>query len=351
MRIALLHPTYWPEVRRGSERLAHDLAAALARRDHDVTVLTTHDAPRAVEGVDGFEVVRARRLPQLPGMHWYDEYAGAIPATVTGILRGGYEIVHALYPVDGWSARLAQNLGGPPYALSIHGVVNREYLVRRRHRLEMLRAAAADAVAVSALSEAAAEPLRRFALASPVIVPGGVAPADYNGPVERPATTRLLCPASLDDPRKRGSLLGEAFGLARERVADARLVLAGDPGGLEGAGIERAEPATTPALAAAYRGATATVLPSDDEAFGLVLVESLAAGTPVVAARAGGCPEIVDDPRIGRLFEPGDAAGLARAIGEAIALAADPETAGRCRGHARRWDWDVVVERYEALYA
>jgi len=295
--------------------------------------------------------VRARRVPQLPGMHWYDEYAGAIPATVAGILRGGFDVVHALYPVDGWSARLAQRLGGPPYALSVHGVLNREYLVRRRHRLEMVRAAAAGAVAVSALSEAAAEPMRRLALADPAVVPGGVAPGDYAGPVKRPEAPTLLCPASLDDPRKRGPLLGEAFGLVRERLPDARLVLASDPGGLEGPGIERAEPTDTAGLAAAYRGATATVLPSDDEAFGLVLVESLAAGTPVVAARAGGCPEIVDDPAVGRLFEPGKPVDLARAVAEAIALAGDPHTAQRCREHARRWDWDVVVGRYEALYS
>jgi phosphatidylinositol alpha-mannosyltransferase len=351
VRIALLHPTYWPEVRRGSERLAHDLAAALARRGHEVTLLSTHPGPREVERADGFEVVRARRVPRLPGMHWYDEYAGAIPATVSGIVRGGYEVVHALYPVDGWSARLAQNLGGPRYALSIHGVVNREYLVRLRHRLEMLRAAAAGAIAVSALSDAAAEPLRRYALADPVIVPGGVVPDDYAGPRERPRVPTLLCPASLDDPRKRGALLAAAFASVRERDGAARLVLAGDPGGLAGPGIEHSDPTTTADLAAAYRAASATVLPSDGEAFGLVLVESLAAGTPVVAARSGGCPEIVDDPAIGRLFEPGDAADLARAIGESVALADDPATAERCRAHARRWDWDAVVERYEALYA
>ena len=77
----------------------------------------------------------------------------------------------------------------------------------------------------------------------------------------------------------------------------------------------------------------------------------MAAGTPVVAARSGACPEIVDDPRVGRLFEPGDAADLARAIGEALDLAADPETVAACREQARRWDWSRVVERYEALYA
>jgi glycosyltransferase involved in cell wall biosynthesis len=128
-------------------------------------------------------------------------------------------------------------------------------------------------------------------------------------------------------------------------------VLAGDPGELCGAGIAVATAASTPELAGAYRSATATVLPADDEAFGLVLLESLAAGTPVVAARSGACPEIVDDERIGRLFDPGDPADLARAAGEALELAADPATAAACRAHARRWDWSVVVERYEALYA
>ena len=230
-------------------------------------------------------------------------------------------------------------------------MLNREYLVRRRQRLEMLRAAIAGATAVTALSEAAAEPLRRYALADPVVVPGGVVAADYAGPVERPRVPTLLCPASLDDPRKRGPLLLEAFGLVRAERPDARLVLAGDPGGLAGPGVERAEPASTAALAAAYRVASATVLPADDEAFGLVLVESLAAGTPVVAARSGACPEIVDDPRVGRLFESGDAKGLARAIGEALDLAADPATVAACREHAGRWDWSRVVERYEALYA
>ncbi len=352
MRIALLHPTYWPEVRRGSERLAHDLAAALAGRGHEVTLLTTHAGARADTRENGFRVVRGRRVPALPGMHWYDEYAGAIPATLAGLLRGDYELAHALYPVDGWTARQASRLGGPPYVLSIHGVVNREYLVRRRHRLEMLKAAADGAAAVSALSEAAAEPLRRYALADPAILPGGVTLADYAGPVERPAPPVLLCPASLADPRKRGALLAEGFGLLRAEVPGARLVLAGDPGALAGgAGIEVATAAGTAELAAAYRGASATVLPSDDEAFGLVLVESLAAGTPVVAARSGACPEIVDDERVGRLFEPGDPRDLARALGEALALAADPATADACRAHARRWDWSRVVERYEALYA
>jgi glycosyltransferase involved in cell wall biosynthesis len=284
----------------------------------------------------------------------------AAPSALRELLRTEADIVHGLYPTDGWVARLGRRWGTPPYVLSIHGILNRQFLVRRRRRLEMLCQAAADAGAVSALSEAGAEPLRRFAIADPVLLPGGVVSADYAGPVERPEHPVLLCPASLNDPRKRGAILVDAFAQARRRHPLAELRLAGgaDPRQREpvstsdGAadGVELIEIAGTAELASAYRSASVTVLPSDDEAFGLVLVESLAAGTPVVAARSGGCVEIVTDERTGRLFDPGDATDLARAIGEAIELAADPQTAEVCRRHALNWEWATVVERYESVY-
>jgi phosphatidylinositol alpha-mannosyltransferase len=148
-----------------------------------------------------------------------------------------------------------------------------------------------------------------------------------------------------------------AFARLRERRPAARLVLAGldDPTqGDEAVGLPPgavlAPVTTTEELADAYAGAAVSVLPSVHEAFGLVLVESLTAGTPAVAARSGACPEVLDDDRIGRLFEPDDEEDLARALDEALDLAADPATAARCREHAARWDWDRILPRYEELY-
>lgn len=68
------------------------------------------------------------------------------------------------------------------------------------------------------------------------------------------------------------------------------------------------------------------VLPSLREPFGLVLLEAMAAGTPVVATAAGGVGEIVTDGVHGVLVAPGDSAALAAAVG---ALLADPDTARR----------------------
>jgi glycosyltransferase involved in cell wall biosynthesis len=360
MRVTLLNPTYWPEVRRGSERLAHDLGVALAGRGHRVRLITAHPGAREVAIEDGVEVVRGRRWPEVPGLTWYyDEHLTAAPSTLLELARDDADVVHALYPTDGWAANIARGRGGAPYVFSVHGIINRQWLVRRRRRLDMLRQAAAGAAVVTALSDAGAQPLRRFALADPAILPGGVVCADYEGDAITPERPVLLCPASLDDPRKRGALLVEAAELVRERRPDVTLKLAGgrdprqsEPVEIAAAGdwIQRASIDSTAGLARAYREASVTVLPSDDEAFGLVLLESLASGTPVVASRAGGCVEIVTDDAVGRLFEPGDPRDLARAIGEALDLATDPATATACRRHAADWDWARVVERYEEVY-
>jgi glycosyltransferase involved in cell wall biosynthesis len=358
VRIALLHPTYWPEVRRGSERLAHDLGAALTAHGHEVTLLTSHDAATTQSVEDGMQVIRERRPPRPPGAHLYEDHVATVPQTVWRLLRGGFDLAHALLPVSGWAASRARRLGGPPYVLSIHGILNREYLVNRRYRMEMLKSAMADAAATSVLSDAAAEPFRRYALGDPVILPGGVICADYAGARSPSEVPTVLCAASLGDPRKRGPLLMGAFARLREEVPEARLVLAGgeDPyGGRVEAGlaegVEKLRIERTDSLAAAYRSAWATVLPAIHEAFGLVLLESLASGTPVVAARSGAGPDVAGGDGTGRLFEPDDEEDLARAMREALELSTAPDSAERCREQAGRYDWERVVESYERVYA
>ena len=104
-----------------------------------------------------------------------------------------------------------------------------------------------------------------------------------------------------------------------------------------------------------YRGvirrARALVLPSEWEAFGLVLLEAMAAGTPVVATAVGGVPDVLDHGRCGRLVSYGDAAALANAL---RSVTDDPEQTERERAAARErvlgFDWSLTVERHQALY-
>ena len=73
----------------------------------------------------------------------------------------------------------------------------------------------------------------------------------------------------------------------------------------------------------------------------------------MLGARSGAIPEVVDDPHIGVLVEHEheDPGALARAMDDALALAADPATAGACRAHAERYSAERCIDAYLALYA
>jgi len=99
------------------------------------------------------------------------------------------------------------------------------------------------------------------------------------------------------------------------------------------------------------RRSTALVLPSEWEAFGLVLLEAMAAGTPVVATAVGGVPEVLDEGRAGRLVPYGDPAALRNAL---KATVEDPETTRRlvraAAERVRSYDWSETTGRLRALY-
>jgi phosphatidylinositol alpha-mannosyltransferase len=358
MRIALLHPTYWPEVRRGSERMLHDLGTTLAGRGHDVTLLTGHRGRPSVSIEDGIRVVRRWRPPErLPLTRAYEYHLASAPNAFLGLLRGRFDIAHAFFPVEAWAAARARRLGGPPLVFSLNGIPTRPYLVGRRYRLETIQSAIRGSEAVCVLSEAAARSLRRYLHCEPVVLPGGVLTERFAVEAPRAPEPTLICAASLGDPRKRGPLLISAFRRLRERRPDARLRLVrGRDAVMSGPEPELCQGAEwivadrTEELARAYATAWGSVLPAIEEAFGLVLVESLTAGTPVVAARSGGCPEIVDDDAVGRLFAPDDEEALVEAMDAVLELGAGPASAAICRKRAARYDWSRLVERYEDLY-
>ena len=106
-------------------------------------------------------------------------------------------------------------------------------------------------------------------------------------------------------------------------------------------------------LAATLAAADAVVLPSRYEPFGIVALESAAAGAPLVASTAGGLAEVVTDGETGVSFAPGDVAGLAAAVGRVLA---DPRGAARRARAARErlatdFDWSRIAAETAAVYA
>jgi glycosyltransferase involved in cell wall biosynthesis len=104
-------------------------------------------------------------------------------------------------------------------------------------------------------------------------------------------------------------------------------------------------------LAAAYASADLFVLPSKTETLGLVLLEAMASGCPVVACRAGGVPDAIRDGETGFLFDPDDQASLVATVQKAFAnnelLAAIRENA-RC--DVEQHSWDHATANLRLLY-
>ena len=159
--------------------------------------------------------------------------------------------------------------------------------------------------------------------------------------------------------------LTEAFASLARTDRSSHLVIVGEDGGMRAAVDGRGKALGVSdrihllghidddtVLASAYREARLTALPSEYEAFGLVLLESLAAGTPVVASRVGGIPEFVEDGKAGLLVPPKAPVALAEAIGR---LWSDREFARRLGEYGReqivpRYTWDGLADRLDAIY-
>ncbi len=94
------------------------------------------------------------------------------------------------------------------------------------------------------------------------------------------------------------------------------------------------------------------VLPSRSEGTPIVLLETLAAGVPVIASAVGGVPDLIAAPAEGALVPPDDAVALAAAIRAALGAPAAAQAAARsAQEHVRReYDFETWISRHEALY-
>ena len=108
-------------------------------------------------------------------------------------------------------------------------------------------------------------------------------------------------------------------------------------------------------LPAIYRAGDVTILPSwtAGEAFGLVLIEAMACGRPVIASDLPGVRTVVSDGEDGLLVPPGDETALAAAIRSMAALPPERRLAMGMAGRSKveaRYSWERIGDRLEALY-
>ncbi len=350
MKLAIVTASYHPHPGGVAEHVAGS-AAALAERGHEVTVL----APGPPLAEDGPEVVRVGRRVPIP---WKGASAGVTLGS--GLLRrlrallmpGRFDVVHVHEPLTPLLPAAAVWLAfgnGVPVAATFHAGAESDLPYRLLRRpLGRVMARIEGRIAVS---EVARDLIERYFPGEYAIIPNGVDVSRFR-PTPRPGTATILFVGRLD-PRKGVDVLVRAMPGVRARVPEARLLLVGD--GPERRRLEQLAARLAPgavvfaagdtpneALPAWYARADVACFPSThNESFGIVLLEAMASGRPVVASDTPGYRVLIQDGTNGRHFESRNPADLARVLVDLLSdpARANPLTeAGLRTAQAHRWD-------------
>jgi phosphatidylinositol alpha-mannosyltransferase len=197
-----------------------------------------------------------------------------------------------------------------------------------------------------AVSEEARRSIAHYFPAAYEVVSNGVDAARFHpavAPIEPrdPARPTVLF-VGRADPRKGLPILRAAFEEVRRRVPAARLVAVGPDGYVAPDLLPRYYAACDVFCSPATGG----------ESQGIVLLEAMASGRPVVASHIAGYRDVVAPGRTGLLVPPGDAAALADAI---VRLLEEPRQraaiGAAARAAALAYAWPSVVDRLEAIFA
>lgn len=306
---------------------------------------------------DGLPIKRNPRLPEdRLERRRFEAHLTHVPFSYLSLRRGDYDVAHALHVTDALAANRWAMQAGKPSILSYMGIPDHPGLTDRRLRLQLTLRAVAGCDAVVALSRGAADAFHRWLGVDAKVIHPGVDLDAFQPGGQRASAPTVFCGAAIDEPRKRVSLLIAACRIARREQPELRLRLSRprDHAVVESLGardpwIEFVDVDDRADLARAYREAWVSALPSFGEAFGLVLVESLACGTPVVASNLGGMREVVNEDAIGRLFDEGEEA-LARSILETMELVDERATPAACRSRAEAFSTERCADAYIQLY-
>jgi phosphatidylinositol alpha-mannosyltransferase len=215
-----------------------------------------------------------------------------------------------------------------------------------------------------AVSSAAAQFLGRAIPGEVEIVPNGVDVERFarpRGVAEGLPEGRRVLWANRLDPQKGFPVAVRAFARLAGEFEDVSLVVAGDGRDRDAIGLLSERDRSRVVMLGAvpnddlppyHAAADAFVAPAlGQESFGIVLVEAMAAGVPVVASDIPGYREVVRDGIDGLLVRPREPSALAAALRRVLV---EPELSSRLarggRERAREFSWDVVAPRIEAIY-
>jgi glycosyltransferase involved in cell wall biosynthesis len=368
----------------------------LKRRGVDVEVLAPAYRGLADQEIDGVRVHRFRYAPAAWETLTHDQTApdrirerpyflGLVPSYVAAgsaaaarlARTGDFDLVHAFWPVPhGAIGAAAKRASGVPLISTFFGVELTWLESQSSFLRPVLRGIVRASDAVTVISTYTGERLRASVPdARPVVIPFGAAVEPHAQPEHGAAVRDESAPFTLLFvgrlvERKGVHVLLEALARLTDAERPVRLEVIGN--GPERPALEAQASSlglgervrfrgfvAEGELERALAGSDALVLPAvvdrkgDVEGLGVVLLEALAHGTPVIASAAGGITDIVRDRETGLLVPPADAAALAEAI---RIYRDDPALASRLAESGRRYveenfSWPSIIDRLVALYA
>lgn len=370
MRIAMFTEVFLPKIDGVVTRVTRTLEQ-LSELGHEVLLFAPGDPPQEYTG---FEVVRVRGASLRP---LYPEITVGFPTPNIARRMQSFRphVVHTVNPV--WLAAygvLSARRRDLPLLASFHTNVPQyteslrvgwarrpaETWIRMLHNQAEMNLCTSGPM-VQAAREVG---IRRVDLWSKAVDTVGYRPQNRSEQMRarltdgHPEAPLVMYVGRMSREKDLGTL-AEVMRGVRERVPGARLAMVGS--GPHRAELERLlDPASTTftgylsgaELAAAYASAEVFAFPSTTETLGLVALESMASGVPVVGARAGGIPFVIDDGATGFLVEPDDVPGW---VDRLTRVLTDPELRGTmstsARTEAQRHSWrastQTLVGHYE----
>ena len=354
MRIGLVSPYPW-DVPGGVVAHIADLASSLLSMGHDVSVISPVDDEDAVLPP---YVVRAGRTVPIP-------FNGSVSRLVFGpvsaarvrrwIHDGGFDVLHLHSPETLSLSLLALFNARGPIVATFHAANPRSrVLAMLQSPLQVQLEKLNGAIAVS---PAARKTIVEHLGGDAVLIPNGVHVSRFASAAALPEWPgnggAIGFVGRVDEPRKGLEVLLSAFAELRTTRPGLRLLVAG-PGSIDVVppGVTMLGQVSDAVKASVYRSVDVFVAPNTGgESFGIILLEAMAAGTPIVASDLEAFRRVLGDGAAGQLATVGDAASFAYAIGSLLDSPARRESlAAAGRSLVERYDWSVVAVEVLRVY-
>jgi glycosyltransferase involved in cell wall biosynthesis len=366
VRIAFFTETFLPATDGVVTRLKHTIEELLRMGDEMLVI-----APKYGEGPGSYEGVPIHRVSSVPFPPYPQIKLAPINPGVGTALRGfGPELIHAVNPfVLGQGAPFYSRRLDVPLVASYHtniaayarfyrlGIFDRatRWYTRKLHN----RAAINLCTSQATLRFLSDEGVERLHLWPQGVDAGRFHPDKFskdwrvrltNG---HPAERLLLYVGRLSNEKDIGRLR-----VVLDEVPGVRLALVGDGPARRDLEQEYANTKTVftgvlqgEELAAAFASADAFLFPSTTETLGIAMIEALASGLPVLAARTGATGEVVDEGGTGILYDPGSDAALVAAVRKIVSDDGLRARMGRnARASAERRDWGTSTRTLRGYY-